>query len=261
MRKFWADLHVHSNFSDGKLTIPQLVDFYGERKFGAIAITDHICENNTFFGLAANYLKYTLTPATFPIYMEILKSEAVRAWKTYQMVVIPGFEISKNSWRNHRSAHVLGLGIQEYISAEGDIAEILTAIRGQNALTIAAHPVSTGKFEKQTYHLWDRRKELAPLIDAWEVASGPVIFEQVLKSGLPMIANSDLHHPGQIRSWKTLFSCDRTQDAILEAVRTQDVEFQFYQEKNNHDDIGFEHRFDLLAPRSRARVTGNLAHA
>ena len=48
---FLADLHVHSNFSDGALSIPELVDLYGLQGFGAIAITDHICESNTFLSV------------------------------------------------------------------------------------------------------------------------------------------------------------------------------------------------------------------
>ncbi len=69
---FLADLHIHSTFSDGKMTIPQIVDFYGSRGFGCIAVTDHVCEDKTFLGKAASYLNLTLTPATFPLYMEIL---------------------------------------------------------------------------------------------------------------------------------------------------------------------------------------------
>src|SRR6476620_10831518 len=96
-----ADLHMHSTFSDGKLTIPELVDLYGARGFGAIAITDHLCESSTLIGRAAHYLDRTLTPATFPLYLEILKSESLRAWDRYRMVVIPGFELTKNSVSNH----------------------------------------------------------------------------------------------------------------------------------------------------------------
>src|SRR3954470_10646480 len=96
-----ADLHIHSTFSDGKLTIPELVDFYGRRGFGAIAITDHLCEQSTLIGVAARYLGHTLTPATFPLYIEILKSEAERAKDQYGMIVIPGFELTKNSISNH----------------------------------------------------------------------------------------------------------------------------------------------------------------
>lgn len=225
-----ADLHVHSTFSDGKLTIPELIDFYGTRGFGCIAITDHVCENRSFFGLAAGYLNYTLTPATFPLYMEIIRTEAERAMALYKMVVIPGYELSKNSWSNHRSAHILGLGVNRFMSADGDVVELARGIRAQGALAIGAHPVSTQKMEKQTYHLWDRREEMRLELDAWEVASGPYLFPEVQESGLPMIATSDFHRPSHIEGWKTVFTCERHPEAILQAVTTQDVEFTFYKE-------------------------------
>jgi processive 1,2-diacylglycerol beta-glucosyltransferase len=38
------DLHTHSVFSDVKLTVRELVDFYGQRSFDALCVTDHICE-------------------------------------------------------------------------------------------------------------------------------------------------------------------------------------------------------------------------
>ena len=225
-----ADLHIHSKFSDGSMSIPEIVDFYGSRKFGAIAITDHICEERSWMGRAAGYLKYTLTPETWPAYVEILKQETERAWDRYKMVVIHGFELSKNSLSNHRSAHILGLGVRDYLSADGDVLFLARAIRGQGALAIAAHPVSTRKFEPQTFHLWSRREELATEFDAWEVASGPHLFHEVKSSGLPMIASSDLHHAHQINSWKTILNCERHPEAILEAVRRQDLSFHFYQD-------------------------------
>ena len=39
--------------------------------------------------------------------------------------------------------------------------------------------------EKQTYHIWDRRHELESLFDAWEVASGPHIFDEVKATSYP----------------------------------------------------------------------------
>ena len=225
-----ADFHIHSTFSDGKLTIPELVDFYGSRGFGCIAVTDHICEDKSIMGVAAGYLNCTLTAATFPLYMEIIRSESARAWDRYRMIVIPGYELSKNSWSNDRSAHILGLGVREWMSADADSVDLARGIRAQGALAIAAHPVSTRKFEKQTYHLWNRREELAQEIDAWEVASGPVLFDEVAASGLPMLANSDLHHPRQINAWKTVLECERHVEAVLEAIRRQEVRFQRYTE-------------------------------
>ncbi len=225
---FLADLHVHSNFSDGKLTIPELVDFYGDLGFGAIAVTDHLCESQTWIGKAARHLGRTLTPATFPIYQEIIKSEAERAWKLYRMVLIPGFELTKNTIRNKRSAHLLGLGITDYVSSDADVVDLCRAIRNQGGISVAAHPVSTRKVEKQSYYLWDRREELRTAFDAWEVASGPYWFDEVAESGLPMLATSDLHRPSQIHAWKTAFTCERHPEAILDAIRKQDLSFKYY---------------------------------
>lgn len=228
---YLADFHIHSTFSDGRLTVPELIDFYGTRGFGAIAVTDHLCERDTWLGRAARYIGNTLTPATFPLYLEILKSEGARAWDQYRMVVLPGYELTKNSISNHRSAHILGLGIQGWIDADLDATELIHRLHDQGALAVAAHPVSTGKIEKQTLHLWNRRRELEPLFDAWEVTSGPRLLNEVLHSRLPMLANSDLHHPRQIRSWKNVLECEKKPEAILEAIRKQEIHFHFYDEE------------------------------
>ena len=243
-KRFLTDFHIHSNFSDGKHAIPEIVDFYGRRGFGAIAITDHLCESRSFLGKAASYLDRTLTPANFPIYLEIIKSEAARAMDQYGMLVIPGFEVTKNSISNHRSAHIVALGVSEFTPADGDITEILQGLRNQNALTIAAHPLSTHKLEKQTLHLWNRREELRTAFDAWEVGSGNHFFTEVAESGLPMIASTDLHRFSQIEGWKTFMRCELTMEAIFQAIRNQDVSFHYYKETN--DRIPFPFTLDLL---------------
>jgi len=236
LNMFLADFHVHSTFSDGRLHLPQVVDLYGRRGFGAIAVTDHLCENASLIGRASVYLGCSLTPATFPLYMEMLRSEAQRAWEQYRMVVLPGFELSKNSVSNRRSAHVLGIGICDFIWADGEISDLTRAIRAQGGIAVAAHPVWTRKFEKQTYFLWDNRLALSDEFDAWEVASGPYIFEEVAKTNLPKLASSDLHAPGQLRSWKTVLDCERHPEAILDAIRNKNVRFQFYEgEGDCHD--------------------------
>jgi len=216
------------------MTIPQIVDFYGSRQFGAIAITDHLCEQNTLIGKASAYLNCTLTQATFPIYLKIIESEAERAWQQYGMLLIPGVEITKNSVSNQRSAHVLGLGISQWVDPDGDISVVLDRIRAQGALTVAAHPVWTRFLEKQTFHLWSRRSELASKFDAWEVASGPLLFSEVENEKLPKIANSDLHRPEQVHSWKTIVHSEQNQEAVLQSIKKQNLSFHFFKEANTH---------------------------
>jgi hypothetical protein len=159
------------------------------------------------------------------------------------MVVIPGFELTKNSFVNHRSAHVLGLGIREFVSAEKEITQLTQAIRNQRALAITAHPVPTSKAEIQTLHLWSRREELRGELDAWEVASGRDLFPQIARNGLPLLATSDFHRPRDINGYKTVFQCERHPDAILDSIRSQDLEFKFFSDSfqvNKICDAGLE---------------------
>lgn len=226
-----ADLHIHSSYSDGKLTIPEIIDFFGKREFKVIAITDHLCEENTFLGKCSSFLKKTLTKDTFNNYIAEIKLEAKRANEQYGMLVIPGLELTKNSMSFSKSAHIIALGITDFINADGSIIDIIKKIKEQDALAIAAHPVSTQFIEHQTFQLWDNRHELALHFDAWEVASGPFIFNQVLESGLPMIANSDFHYPKQISSWKTLINCDLNFDSLKDAIKRQDIQLTFFEDK------------------------------
>ncbi len=225
---FLADLHLHSQFSDGALTIPELVDLMGKHGMGAIAITDHLCERKTFLGKAAHVLSKTLLRRHFADYLEIIQTEAERAWKEYRMLVIPGIEITKNAFSHKDSAHILALDIYDYIDPDAPISEVIDAIHAQGGLAIAAHPVSTGKVEHQTFQLWNYRDKLSDKIDAWEVASGRRLFKEVMESGLPMIANSDMHLPQQIESWKTAFTTEKSISAIKNAIVQQNVSFEYY---------------------------------
>ena len=220
---FISDLHIHSNFSDGKLAIPEIVDLYGRKGFGAIAITDHLCETNTLFGKAAVYMNRTLTPAVFPIYLEILKTEAKRAWEQYQMVLLPGFELTKSPEINHRSARVLGIGISQFLSANADIVELCRSIRAQGGVAIA------------TETLWAQRSEIAGEVDAWEAAAGRKLSEEILESGLPKVASSGLHSLKHLSSWKTAFFCEKNPQAILKAIRDQELRLFYYDEEKAND--------------------------
>lgn len=226
---FLCDFHIHSRNSDGRLSIEELVDYYGQRGFGAIAITDHLCETNTFLGRSARFLEKTLLQKNFSRYMGEIHQAQKLALRRYDMVVIPGVEFTKNSFSHSDSAHILGLGLTHFIDPNLSVDDLILAIHQQKGLAIAAHPVSTRKIEPQTYHLWHQRDRLSLKMDAWEVASGAVLFNEVFDSGLPMIANSDLHHPSQMSSWKTVLDCKKSLLSILCAIKHQNLNFTYYQ--------------------------------
>lgn len=232
---FIADLQIYSTFSSGKLAIPEIVDLCGARGFGAIAITDQLCESRTVLGKAAVYMNRTLTPAVFPLYMEIIKSESLRALKKYNMVVIPGVEVTKSAVTDQRTARVIALGVSNYISADQSVREICVAAQNQGAITVGGY----------TPRLWQRRERLIPYIDAWEVANGRKLLASVVASDLPKLASSAMRGIKHMNSWKTVFSCDRNPQAILNAIKKQEVAFTYYDEVTNDifnffgtDDVG-----------------------
>jgi 3',5'-nucleoside bisphosphate phosphatase len=225
-----ADFHTHSNFSDGSLSIPELVDHFGQRKVEILCVTDHLCESKSIIGKAAAYLNRTLTVESFPEYMAVLKLEKERAMRQYGMLLMGGVEITKNSWTNQRSAHMLVIGLDRFISPNLSFENICIEARKQGAVTVAAHPVHTGKNERQTFHLWDQRQHLSKYIDRWEVAAGKIWFHEVESSGLPMIANSDFHRPGMFESWKTLIDTKLDDDSVLESIRQGELFYTYIDE-------------------------------
>ena len=163
---FIRDFHLHSQFSDGVLTIPQLVNLMGHAGVGAIAITDPLCEKKSLLGKSARWLAKSLHEKNFSSYLSLIREEADRARAEYGMLVLPGVEITKNSFSHKNSAHILAVDIKEYIDPDLPIIEIIQAIHEQGGIAIAAHPVETGKKEFQTRLLWEQREILIEHMDA-----------------------------------------------------------------------------------------------
>jgi len=49
-RVLLCDFHIHSNYSDGKLTVPEVVDLYGRLGFDCICVTDHLADPRRLLG-------------------------------------------------------------------------------------------------------------------------------------------------------------------------------------------------------------------
>lgn len=70
-----SDLHIHSTYSDGKLSIREIIDLYGRAKFDVIAITDHLCESNNLIGYVSHKLKRSISEDNFGLYMDEIHGE------------------------------------------------------------------------------------------------------------------------------------------------------------------------------------------
>jgi len=135
-------------------------------------------------------------------------------------VVIAGIELTRNALTGRRSAHALALGLERFVSADGPVEEMLTRAREAGAVTVACHPNEQSDWFANTFYLWDRRKEIAKLVDLWELACRWDLFPQVSRARLPYLGNSDFHDTPHLWAWKTLMQCEKTPEAVVATLRS-----------------------------------------
>ncbi|HKW28986.1 MAG TPA: PHP domain-containing protein, partial [Verrucomicrobiae bacterium] len=215
-----CDFHIHSNYSDGKLSVPEIVDFYGERGFDCICITDHLADPSRLLGKLSELANCTLGQEQIGEYFAVIERERQRAWRRYQMLVLTGIEFNKDGYTRKTSAHLLGIDLKAPVDPSLDIPEIIEKIHEQGALAVASHPhIMKSEWGKNTLYLWENQEKFAPLLDAWEIANRNNIFNDIGLKRLPFIANSDFHKPRHIYSWKTLIHCEKDAEAIKDCIR------------------------------------------
>jgi len=221
-----CDFHTHTTWSDGRLSIRELVDLYGQTgHFDVIAITDHVLRRHDALARAARIAtfgqrRYSVPEREFADYIGEIASEAERARRLYGMLVLPGIEVTRNHVRANKNAHIIALGVSHYISADESPEDVLREIRRQGAISIACHPHhrTTRRIEISTCYLWDNRDTLVDLVDLWEAANRDDLFSVTSLKHFPYVANSDFHRPKHLYSWKTLVRSRKTWPAIKAAL-------------------------------------------
>jgi predicted metal-dependent phosphoesterase TrpH len=222
-----CDFHVHTHWSDGKLSVAEVVDLYGSTgKFDVIAITDHILMKNDLLARAGRLATlgrraFGVREQDFDLYLDDIRAEGRRALKQYGMLVVPGAEITQNRLRGRKNSHIIALGIQKYVSADQSADDILKEIRRQGALSVACHPHhrTTRRLEISTCYLWEHRERLAGLVDVWEAANRDDLFSVTSLKHYPYVANSDFHKPKHLYSWKTLVRAEKDWASVSRALR------------------------------------------
>jgi hypothetical protein len=214
-----ADLHIHTKWSDGRLSIPEVVDLFGRSGHDVIAITDHIVNGDNVIGRVTHRLGLTVTKENFDAYRAEVESEARRAWDQYRMIVIAGAELTQNRVRRNQSAHVLALGIDHFVSAEGSVEDMLVRANDAGAVVVACHPHEMSDWFANTFYLWNRRTEVAQSIHLWELACRWDLFPPVARARLPFIGNSDFHDTPHLYAWKTLLPCQKNTAEIIRTLK------------------------------------------
>jgi histidinol phosphatase-like PHP family hydrolase len=102
---------VHTTWSDGRLSLREVVDLYGRTgRFDVIAITDHILMKRDLLARAGRFIslgrrEFWATEERFAGYLDDIAAEAKRARNLYDPLVLPGAEITQNHIRSKKNSH------------------------------------------------------------------------------------------------------------------------------------------------------------
>jgi len=165
------DMHVHTRFSDGKISIKEAISIIVKKGFRGIVITDH----DTLSGSLA-LMKYVKE-------------------KKLGILTFPGAEVST------REAHILIYNVSKIPRFE-TVVELIDKVHDENGIAAFAHPF--GKLFLLKYPLVENREVLRK-IDVIECINGRVpmrsnlrALELARKYGKPCIGGSDAHIPEEI---------------------------------------------------------------
>jgi len=213
-----CELHAHARWSDGALTLPELVDLYGTNGFDVLAVTDHVVRGTP------DAMPFGVHAGNHADYLAEIAAQAERARLDYDLLVLPGLELTYDDPDPFASAHAVAVGIRELVALDDGIEPALGRARAAGAALIAAHPYRRGDGDipptRPTQRFSRDWRELAALVDRWELFNRRELFGWVAEHGLPAVASGDFHQPEHLFGWKTLLPCAKREDAVVEYLRS-----------------------------------------
>jgi len=208
-----CELHAHSTWSDGELSLRELADLYGQESFDVLCVTDHVGRTGW-----EDPRWRVRNPALFAEYLHAIEVESHRALLAYGLLLIPGLELTYDDEDPLRAAHAVAIGLRT---------------RAAGAALIAAHPYTPaasacGKGQasgpslsvRATARWFAAGLALADLVDRYELVNRREVFPWVAQAGLSGVASGDFHRLEHLRTWKTLLPCTRTERCVVDYLRS-----------------------------------------
>ena len=218
-----CELHAHTTWSDGEHSLRQLVDLYGRRGFDVLCVTDHVLPPPIVATRAARRGDpISVAEEQWSAYVEEIEWEAWRARVRYDLLVVPGAELTFNHEDPDRAAHAVAVGLRRFVELDRGLAEALRAARAAGAGLVAAHPHDASGVHpsRTTRRFWREREQLATLVDRFELFNRNDLFPWVAEAGLPGVATGDFHQLEHLSTWKTLLPCAKDERAVVAYLRS-----------------------------------------
>jgi predicted metal-dependent phosphoesterase TrpH len=213
-----CELHAHTTWSDGSLSVRELVDLYGGAGFNVLAVTDHVVRPGESQAGAVR-------APTYDQYLDDLQAEGERALATYGLLLVPGLELTYDDPDARLGAHVLTLGVRRFIGLERGLEAAIAEAADAGAALFGAHPYTLAAIEtshRTTARFAEEPEWAAQAVHRFELGNRHDFFDWVARAQLPAVANGDFHHPEHLATWKTLLPAERTEDAVLAYLRSRD---------------------------------------
>jgi 3',5'-nucleoside bisphosphate phosphatase len=217
-----CELHAHTRWSDGSMTLPDLVDLYGRNGFDVLCVTDH-----------SNRSDDPWLPPSAPLrgvhagnhhhYLGEVAAQAERARREYDLLVLPGLELTYNDLDPYRAGHAVAVGCRAFVGVDDGLEPALAQAREEGAALVAAHPYRARRASspaRATMRYSREWRSLASLVDRWELFNRHELFGWVAERGLPAVASGDFHRLEHLYGWKTLLPCAKDEEAVVGYLRS-----------------------------------------
>jgi 3',5'-nucleoside bisphosphate phosphatase len=218
-----CELHAHTRWSDGALALAELVDLYGQSGFDVLAVTDHVVRRDDPW-LPHEGPGCSVRAPNHADYLAEILAQADRARRDYGLLLLPGLELTYNDPDSSAAAHAVAVGCRTFVGVDDGLEVALARARDAGAALIAAHPYSQeegGRSPARATTRFSREwRGLRPHIDRWELFNRYELFGWVAECGLPAVANGDFHQPEHLRGWKTLLPCAKSEEAVVDYLRS-----------------------------------------
>jgi predicted metal-dependent phosphoesterase TrpH len=212
-RPLLCELHAHTTWSDGSLSLPELVDLYGNAGFDVLCVTDHSVPGRTAID--------NVHAGNYETYLAAIEAEAERARHSYDLLVIPGLELTYDADRPEASAHGVAVGLREHVGIDDGIEEALLAAREAGAALIGAHPSEPGqRAGRGTTRFAVEPGWATTMVDRFELVNRHDFFPWVAEARLPVVATGDFHRHQHLATWKTALPCAKDEEEVVAYLRS-----------------------------------------
>jgi predicted metal-dependent phosphoesterase TrpH len=211
-----CELHAHTTWSDGVLSVAELVDLYGHAGFDVLGVTDHVVDSSHRFHVRAE---------TFDAYLDEVEAEAERAFTAYGLVVVPGLELTYEHEDPRRAGHAVAVGLRRFVGVDDGLEAALREARSAGAALVAAHPYTAAAAadgaSRTTARFAEEPEWAAGALDRFELVNRHDVFGWVAERRFPAVATGDFHVPEHLATWKTLLTCPRTPWGVVDELRSE----------------------------------------